>query len=89
MGLRKAFSDSTLRALEGKWVRFTVGTSDYSITEITKDEADEWWENHKPATIGIAKMNLDIKDLRNNEDVLDLTKMQILRTTDSYPVVLG
>jgi pyruvate, water dikinase len=89
MGLRNAFSDSTLRALEGEWVRFTVGPSDYSVTKITKAEADEWWEDHKPATVGIAKMNLAIKDLRNVEDVLDLTKMSLCEAIDSAIPAFG
>jgi hypothetical protein len=89
MGLRGAFSDSVFRAFEGMWVRFTVGPSDYSVTQVTKEEADKWWDEHKPATVGIAKMNLNIKDLTDVEDVLDLEKMSLCDAIDSAIPAFG
>jgi pyruvate,water dikinase len=89
MALRGAFSDPALRALEGKWVRYTVGPSNYSVTETSKDSADAWWDKHKPATVSIAKMNLNIKDLRNVEDILDLEQMPLCAAIDSAIPAFG
>jgi hypothetical protein len=89
MGLRNAFSDSTLRALEGKWVKLAVGPSDYTIVEVTKAAADAWWDAHKPATVGIASMNLNVKDLRNVEAVLDLARLSLCDAIDSAIPAFG
>ncbi|MCA9494368.1 MAG: hypothetical protein KC621_30790, partial [Myxococcales bacterium] len=48
MGLRDAFDDPELRALEGKWVELTVTPFDYDIHEITAQEAEDWWQANKP-----------------------------------------
>ena len=71
MGLRGAFNNEDLRALENKWVKFTVGTFDYSVEEVSVDSADAWWDDHRPETVGIAKMDTATKELRNIEDILD------------------
>jgi pyruvate, water dikinase len=89
MALRGAFTDSALRALEGKWVRYNVGPSEYSVTEVTKEEADEWWKGHAPATVGIASMNLSVKDLRNVEDILDLKNKSLKEAIDSAIPAFG
>ena len=44
MALRGAYSREDLRALEGKWVRLDVGPFEFSIAEVSKEEADAWWE---------------------------------------------
>ncbi|MEC9073207.1 MAG: hypothetical protein VX938_12525, partial [Myxococcota bacterium] len=48
MALIGAFEDPTLTALDGRWVEVTVGAFDWSIKEVTQEEADTWWEGHKP-----------------------------------------
>jgi hypothetical protein len=72
MGLREAQSDSTLKALKGKWVKLVVGASAYTVTEVTQAEADAWWDAHKPAAVGVPNMDLDTREMRNVEDILDL-----------------
>ncbi|MEO7776214.1 MAG: PEP/pyruvate-binding domain-containing protein [Fibrobacteria bacterium] len=72
MGLRGAQSDSTLKALKGKWVKLVVGASAYTVSEVTQAEADAWWDAHKPAAVGVPNMDLDTKEMRNVEDILDL-----------------
>lgn len=72
MGLRRAHADSALRALEGKWVKLVVGTSAYAVTEVTQAEADAWWESHKPAAVGVPNMDLDTRELRDVENILDI-----------------
>ena len=51
MGLRGAFANEKLRALEGKWVSFTVGPTDWTVEEVTADEATTYWSSHKPVPV--------------------------------------
>lgn len=89
MGLKDAYSNETLRALDGKWVKLEVGPMDYKVTEVTKEEADAWWEDHRPAKVSIATMNLEVKDLRDVEDILDLEKMELGDAIDSAIPAFG
>jgi hypothetical protein len=73
MALRDAWTNSELRALEGKWVRLTVEPFKYTITEVTQEVADIWWEEKRPPTVGIPNMDTLTRDLRNVEDILDLS----------------
>jgi len=70
MGLRGAFDDTDLRALEGKWVHFVVGAFEYTLTEVSSDEADAWWEAHKPTPRQVPAMDLTVTDLRDIEGVV-------------------
>lgn len=72
MGLRGAVTDARLLALEGKWVKLVVGPNDYAIAEVSQEEADAWWEAHKPTAVSIAHMDTTVKDLRDIGDVIDL-----------------
>ncbi|MFV8751542.1 PEP/pyruvate-binding domain-containing protein [Nannocystaceae bacterium ST9] len=71
LGLRDAWTHETLRALEGKWVRFRVGAEDWSIEEVGVEEADAWWEEHRPSAVGIPDKDLSVQVLTDIEDVLD------------------
>jgi hypothetical protein len=75
MALRGAFSDTSLRSLEGKWVKLYVSSSTYSVTEVTKAEADAWWDANKPLTIPIPRLDTTVKDLRNVTDILDIANL--------------
>ncbi len=70
MGLRGAFTDPTLRALEGKWVELTVGAESFSIREVTKEEADAWWDAHRPPAVQVPAMDLSVTTLTDMEDLL-------------------
>jgi hypothetical protein len=72
MALRGAFTNTELRALQNKWVKLTVDPFKYTIVEVTKEEADTWWNANSPSVVGIANMDTTVKDLRNVEDILDL-----------------
>ncbi len=72
MGLRGAFDDPDLRALDGRWVKLTVGAQDYSVERVTRAEADAWWEEFKPEPIEISPPDLEVTDLRDIEEVLDI-----------------
>ncbi|NLD92810.1 MAG: hypothetical protein GX639_09095 [Fibrobacter sp.] len=73
MALRNAWNDPALRALEGKWVELDVKPFEYTIKEVSKEEADEWWEENGPAEVGIPNMDTLTRDLRDVEDILDLS----------------
>jgi pyruvate, water dikinase len=73
MGLKGAWTHEQLRALEGKWVRFTVTADDWSIEEVTAAQADAWWEAHRPSALGVPAKDLSIQALTDIEDVLDPT----------------
>lgn len=71
MALRGATENEELLALEGKWVELTVGAFDWSIREITEDEAEAWWEEHKPEPLVVQKMDLAVTDLREASEMID------------------
>jgi hypothetical protein len=71
MALRGADKDATLLALEDKWVRLRVKALDYSIEEVTKAEADAWWEAHKPSAVQVPKLDLTVTELTDIDKVLD------------------
>jgi hypothetical protein len=69
MGLRGAFENETLRALEGKWAELTVGSTEWTIREVTAEEAQAFWEDHKPTPVVLPDLNLDVTELLDIEDV--------------------
>jgi len=69
MGLRGAMTNETLRALEGKLVSLTVGASDYDIHEVTQDEAQAFWDSHKPTPVTLPSVDTTASELKNIEDV--------------------
>lgn len=71
MALRGAHDDPELRALEGKWVRLEVTLLDYSIAEVTREEADTWWEQNRPADVLVPGLDLSITELTDIEQVID------------------
>ncbi|MEO5769480.1 MAG: hypothetical protein ABIS92_14100, partial [Polyangia bacterium] len=90
MGLKNATSNSQLRELEGKWVKLTVGSSSWKIAEATQDEADIFWEAHKPAAIQVPALDLAQTDLKDIQDVVDESpgtgtlKQQIQKAITAY-----
>jgi pyruvate,water dikinase len=76
MGLKKAFNDPKLRALENKWVKLTVGAFDWTAVETTQAEADAWWEMNKPMAVGLPRLDLETRDLREVKAMVpDATKI--------------
>ena len=71
MGLRGAVDNETLRALEGKWVRLDVGALQWTVEEATQQEADAWWEEHRPDAVQVPNLDLDKTGLWDMADVLD------------------
>jgi pyruvate,water dikinase len=71
MSLRNATSDSRLRDLEGKWVELHVGAFEFTVREVTSEQADLFWEENKPEEVGIPSLDLSVTELTDIEDVLD------------------
>jgi hypothetical protein len=72
MGLKGAFDDPELRSLEGKWVKLVVDSFEYTVEEVTKADADAWWEEHKPDEVGVPNLDLSVTGLWDAEDIMDL-----------------
>jgi pyruvate phosphate dikinase-like enzyme len=70
MALRGAMQSVDLRALEGQWVRFRVGASDYELAPVDVAEADAWWEEHKPTGIQVPGVDDTVTELRNVVDIV-------------------
>jgi hypothetical protein len=70
MGLKGAWDNEALRALEDKWVKLTVDDFDWSIEEVTEEEADAWWEEHQPEPLGTPGLDLTVTELLDVEEVL-------------------
>lgn len=69
MTLIGAMNNEELRGLEGKWIKLKVDAFEYTVTEVSKAEADAWWEEHKPPAVTIPKLDLSVKDLRDTEQL--------------------
>jgi hypothetical protein len=72
MGLRGAVSNAKLRALEGKWVKLSVGPFEWTVSEASQSEADKWWDENRPAEVGVPNMDTATTELRDIEDILDI-----------------
>jgi len=70
MGLVGAWTNATLRALEGQWVELTVGAFAWSAHAVTQAEADAWWAAHRPPPFGIPARDLSVSDIRAISAVL-------------------
>lgn len=79
MGLRGAFDNEELRALEGKWAKLTVTTTKWTVEPATAEEAEEFWATHKPDPVTLPALNLDEKRLLDIEDVTPEPKGELLR----------
>jgi hypothetical protein len=69
MGLRKALTNPTLRALEGKLIELTVNAEAWSAHEVTAAEAEAFWEAHKPPPVTLPAFDLSITGLLDIQDV--------------------
>ena len=73
MALRGAYENEELLALEGKWVELIVGATDWSVREVSLEEADAWWEEHKPEPLDIPPMDTSVEALTPIEDIVDVS----------------
>ena len=72
MALRDARAQ--LAPCEGQWVRLRVGAFDWQVEPVTQEEADRWWDDHRPEPVQVVEPDrgpagfLDV-DLLGIEDV--------------------
>lgn len=71
MGLRGASESPELRALADKWVSLTVDPFEWRIAEVSKAEADAWWDEHKPDDVAVPQIDLSVTELMDAELILD------------------
>src|SRR6478609_2103758 len=69
MGLRNAFTNQSLLALDGKWVELTVDATEWSVHEVGADEAADYWSDHKPMPVTLPDLDLSVTGLWDIEDV--------------------
>jgi hypothetical protein len=69
MGLRDAFTNKKLRALDGKWASFTVGPTEWTLEPATAEEAEAFWKTKRPEPVVLPPLNLDVTELLDIEDV--------------------
>ena len=77
MGLKDAYNNEELRALEGKWVEFTVEANGWTIREATVEEADKWWKGFRPEPLEVTPMDISVDTFVNDEDILDLENLSL------------
>jgi hypothetical protein len=77
MALRGALDLAELRALEGQWVELTVGPFDWDIRPVSAEDAETWWEAHKPTPLVVQPMDLSVTDLRETSAMLDLEALSL------------
>jgi hypothetical protein len=51
MGLKGALTNETLKALDGKLVKLTVGPLEWSVVEVSTAEAEAFWATHRPTPV--------------------------------------
>ncbi len=71
MGLRDAFSDANLRALEGQLVRLEVGPQEFTIELAELAEAQNFWESMRPPSALVPQFDLSVESLQ------DIANMQL------------
>lgn len=74
MALRGAFDDAALRAMDGQWVRLKVGGFEYELEQVSMEDADAWWENHKPSEVMVPGADTDVTDLRDILGTVDFAQ---------------
>jgi hypothetical protein len=70
MAVKDAQNHPDLVALQDKWVELVVGPFDWTIREITQEEADAWWEANKPEPLEVPEPDLAYAELLPVEEVV-------------------
>lgn len=67
MGLRDAHA--VLAPYDGRWVRLDVGAFEWEIEEVTAEEADAWFEDHRPPPAEVPAPDYTVTALLDIDDV--------------------
>lgn len=68
MGLKGALTNETLRALDGKLVKLTVGALEWTAVEVTQAEAEAFWLANQPTPVVLPPLDLGPSGLVDVED---------------------
>ena len=79
MGLRNATQNEALRALEGEWVRLTVGAFNWNIEAIDQEGAQSFIAEHGPEPVELPPADMTTTDLRDIEELVVRGEDQALR----------
>jgi len=89
MGLRGASQNPALRALEGQWVKFTVGAFEYTVVPATDAEAAADWEARRPKGVTLPPLDLEQRELKDVEDIVDESSGKLLDAIKSAILAYG
>jgi len=67
MGLRGAAA--AFAPHDGKWVHLHVGAFEWSVVPVSADEAETWWQAHRPPPSPIADPDYSVTELLDVDDV--------------------
>ncbi|HEY0709632.1 MAG TPA: PEP/pyruvate-binding domain-containing protein [Polyangia bacterium] len=65
MGLRNAQTNQALKKLEGKWVRLTVGGTEYKVEEVSFEESEKWWEANRPKGVTVTPADTSVTGIHD------------------------
>ncbi len=54
---------------DGKYVRLTVGAFEYELREATREEADAWFEVHRPPPVQVPALDLTVTGLVDVDEI--------------------
>jgi hypothetical protein len=60
---------SRFAGLEDRWVRLTVGAFEWAVAEVTADQAEAWWQAHRPPPAEIPSPDYSMTAIRDIDDV--------------------
>jgi pyruvate, water dikinase len=87
--VRDAFDNPKLRALQDRWVRLTVHTDGFAVNEVTRAEADAWWEMRRPTKLILPLMDTSKTGIWDIKKVVDLSKPQREELRQAIPAFGG
>jgi pyruvate, water dikinase len=67
MGLRGA--QERFASMADRWVRLTVGAFAWEVVEVTAEEADAWWQDHRPPPVEVPAPDYGVSAVRDIDDV--------------------
>lgn len=67
MALRDALA--VFSPYDGQYVRLDVGAFEYSLRAATREEADEWFEAHRPPPVQVPPLDLSVTDLVDVDNI--------------------
>ena len=67
MGLRGAHA--RFAPLADRWVRLTVRAFDWEVVEVTADEAETWWQAHRPTPVTVPPPDYSVTAILDIDDV--------------------